>query len=375
MPVDRLFSDSLDTVETSDSARAGRLETPADRVVRRRAEAVAAKADAEATAHFRRAGFDLSGIVWVPPTAQEEAWHHGGWAPARRRIRESLVRCHVPASRLAAYDGCGGDTWVMRNMVTGDRRLRCNRCHDRFCEPCGRARARLIAGNVRKALTARDYLHVVLTVRHNDDPPRVQIDRLYRWFKTLRSRKVWRHYVRGGAAFLEVTRNEDTGRVHPHLHCILESRYIPIQDYAGYHRRRPVTLPGLVSTWCAITGGSTNVHVSPVTDRDAAASEVAKYVTKPLHRSLFGDPDALDRFVLAVKGKRLCLTFGSWYGIRLAERSPDFDVADWVPECSLATLVQRATSGELVAALLLEQFSRGSPCLPTPPPGQYRLLP
>lgn len=308
-------------------------------------------------------------------TPAEKTFWHSGWNATRDRLAEALVRCGEPAARIDRFTKCGGNTWAMRHRVTGDYRLRSNRCHDRFCLVCQRARSGLISRNVRKALTARDYLHVVLTIRHSDTPLATQIDQLYRWFRKLRSKACWKNYVAGGAAFLEVTRNQQTGRWHPHLHIIAQGRFIPIKDYPGYHRSKPVQLPGLISTWESVTGGSTNVRVDKITDRDAAALEVAKYVTKPLHNSLFEDPDAIDEFIRALKGRRLCATFGNWYKIRLTERSPDWDPADWVFECSLADLVKRADAGELHAAILLQVLHKGSPCQPRPPPAQHRLFP
>lgn len=363
------------TLETTVAPAAGRIEPDPERVARRRAEREAARLEREATDHFRRQGFDVTGHQIPTADPAETHFWHSGWSATRARLAEALERCHESPRRVEAFQQCGADTWVMRHKETGDRRLASSRCHDRFCLVCQRARSRLLQGNVRKALTARDYLHVVLTIRHTDHPLAHQIDRIYRWFRRLRAKPVWRNYVNGGAAFLEVTRNGDTQRWHPHLHVIVQARYVPVKDYDGFRRRRPVKLPGLISTWSAVTGGSTNVRVDRITDKDAAAAEVAKYVTKPLHGSLFCDTDALDEFILALKGRRLCLTFGSWYKIRLAERSPDFDPLEWVPECRLVDLMARAEGGELVAALLLEHFSKGSPCQPRPPPHQPRLFP
>jgi len=57
------------------------------------------------------------------------------------------------------------------------------------------------------------------------------------------------------------------------------------------------------------------VDIRPVLDRDGAAREVLKYITKSAD---FCDlPDAIEPFANAVKGARLIQTFGSWYGVQL----------------------------------------------------------
>jgi hypothetical protein len=69
------------------------------------------------------------------------------------------------------------------------------------------------------------------------------------------------------------------------------------------------------------------VDVRPVLDRDGAAREVLKYITKVAD---FCDlPEAVEPFCNAVKGARLIQTFGTWYG---AEFDTVFDpkhMDDW----------------------------------------------
>lgn len=57
------------------------------------------------------------------------------------------------------------------------------------------------------------------------------------------------------------------------------------------------------------------VDIRPVTDRERAAFEVLKYITKVAD---FGDlSEAVEPFANAVKGARLIQTFGTWYGVKL----------------------------------------------------------
>jgi hypothetical protein len=67
------------------------------------------------------------------------------------------------------------------------------------------------------------------------------------------------------------------------------------------------------------------VDIRPVTDRDGAAREVLKYITKVAD---FGDvPEAVEQFANAVRGARLIQTFGTWYGVKL-DTPPDTSHAE-----------------------------------------------
>jgi hypothetical protein len=69
------------------------------------------------------------------------------------------------------------------------------------------------------------------------------------------------------------------------------------------------------------------IDLRPVLDRDGAAREVLKYITKAAD---FCDiPEAVEVFCDAIRGARLIQTFGSWYG---AEFDTEFDpkhLDDW----------------------------------------------
>lgn len=69
------------------------------------------------------------------------------------------------------------------------------------------------------------------------------------------------------------------------------------------------------------------VDLRPVTDRDGAAREVLKYLTKVAD---FGDlPEAVEPFANAVRGARLIQTFGTWYGVKLDAPADATNPDDW----------------------------------------------
>lgn len=69
------------------------------------------------------------------------------------------------------------------------------------------------------------------------------------------------------------------------------------------------------------------IDLRPVTDRDGAAREVLKYITKVAD---FSDlPEAVEPFCNAVRGARLIQTFGSWYGVKLDTVFDPEHMDDW----------------------------------------------
>ena len=69
------------------------------------------------------------------------------------------------------------------------------------------------------------------------------------------------------------------------------------------------------------------IDLRPVTDRDGAAREVLKYITKVAD---FGDvSEAVEAFANAVRGARLIQTFGSWYGVKLDAPTDPLHLDDW----------------------------------------------
>jgi hypothetical protein len=69
------------------------------------------------------------------------------------------------------------------------------------------------------------------------------------------------------------------------------------------------------------------VDIRPVRDRDGAAREVLKYITKA---AAFCDiPEAVEAFSNAAKGARLIQTFGTWYGAKFDTVFDPEHMDDW----------------------------------------------
>ena len=104
-----------------------------------------------------------------------------------------------------------------------------------------------------------------------------------------------------------------------------------VQEYS-YTLKKHVPISGLSDAEIAKRTAwnqrnSRVIDVRPVNDRDKAAKEVLKYITKAAD---FCDvPDAVEQFCDAVKGARLIQTFGSWYGAKFDTVFDPAHMDDW----------------------------------------------
>lgn len=143
--------------------------------------------------------------------------------------------------------------------------------------------------------------------------------------------------MRGGVYFLEITRNAKTKRWHPHLHVVWDGAYIP--------------QPVVRQFWQEITGDSYIVDLRLLHDANSALGYIAKYVGKPLPKSVYADQEAVVEYLEAIKGRRVFGTFGRWKGFRL-ERNPD-EQSEWDPVLPLAEIILAARAGDESAKLIM----------------------
>ncbi len=189
------------------------------------------------------------------------------------------------------------------------------------------------------------------------------IDKLYRSFKALRNHPTWSEKVEGGAAFLEIKYNDKSQRWHPHLHIIAKASYIDQGE--------------LSEAWRTITKDSFIVDIRRVRNPEITGRYVTKYASKPLNSSFSNTPALLDESILALKGRRLCMCFGTWFGTPLdlaedAELADDLiDAGGWTCISTLEHMCERAAAHDeeakryLVACNAFERFYIAQA---TPPP-------
>ena len=259
----------------------------------------------------------------------ESQLRHADWALRRRQTFDAMQRTHQSDRRVESFATCGGAVFVHIRPGTDAMRLTCSCCRDRLCDPCGRRRAVIIRKALEERMAPRTVRFVTLTLRASATPLRDQFDRLYRCFSTMRRRAWWKAHVTGGAAFCEVKLGKNSGMWHCHLHLLVNGCFMAQSE--------------LSAEWHAVTGDSYIVDVRACNDDAAKARYVTKYVTKPADPSLFSSTKHLDEFIGAIKGRRLCTTFGEWRGTELEPDAPAED--GWQSLGSLATLAARASAG------------------------------
>lgn len=210
----------------------------------------------------------------------------------------------LPGARALRFRECGSKSVVMQSVDDPNRyRIACERCHDRFCLPCMQDRARLIVANLKSQVPYEISRFMTLTLKHNDAPLKLQLDRLYASFSALRRRGFWHAMVTGGIAFLELKLSTSDGAWHPHLHVLLRGKYIP---------------QGLLAdAWLQVTGDSFIVDVRLVRSPEHLYSYLTRYVTKGWDSGMYHDQGKLREAISALRGRKLLCSFGDFAHLKL----------------------------------------------------------
>lgn len=283
------------------------------------------------------AAFPAEPAFWQQSPDSQVLFRHSGWLNDRKRVFNALVHVQASASRIDRFRNCGANAWVIRNEEDPEHyAVASDHCHDRFCRPCARFRGHTIANNVAAHLERREYRFVTLTIKTTDLTLKQGVDKLYRSFGALRRTKLWTDRVRGGCAVCEVKPKDGGVGWHPHLHAIVEGKYLPLKP--------------LRKLWLQITGDSFIVDVAYGRTPEAAAKYVSKYITKPFDDGTTRTPHRLHEAIVALTGRRLVVTFGTWRGLHLTHYCP---TGTWVKVCGLGELMAAATKGILEAQELL----------------------
>lgn len=291
------------------------------------------------------------GLLPAPFDDNDDAcpFPHTGWLHDRKRVMRALIATGAREERLQRFWQCGSQIWVYEHCPTGELAFRHNHCGDRFCMVCGRLRSSLIAGQIQKLIGKCQPLFMTFTVRGKPgDTLNPLLERLMSAWKQLRATDLWRDKIRGGVAMLEVKHSSTSGgHWHPHLHVIADGDYIEV----GW----------LSQLWKTLTEGSTQVHVTRVKDAGNTISYVTKYASKPMDCSFLRKANLLQQAIVALKGRRLCACFGTWYGTRLIEELPDEEspvFTEWRCIGSLRDLEAKRAEGDERSGLILGLVER-----------------
>lgn len=284
-------------------------------------------------------------------------FRHSGWHRDRALVASSLWRTAAARSRRDNFGDCGAHSYVLESVdAPGTFKVAGSHCHDRFCLPCATGRATLIAGNVLTVVADKTLRFFTLSIQTDNLTLAESLQKLYVSFSKLRRTLFWRSRVNGGVAFLEITWNNELKRWHPHLHCLLEGRWLDKQVI----RRM----------WYRITGDSYIVHISLIRDRKKCSEYVTKYASKPFNNTFLHNPSRLDEAVLALAGRKLLATFGCWRGHLLTD--PEHDDG-WLNLGSLDTIIASAANGDSRSMTILNGLNHPDidkllDMIPRPPP-------
>lgn len=207
-------------------------------------------------------------------------------------------------TRLSLLKSCRQYAWFARNNDTGRVHVCSNSCRQRWCPLCSGGRAAYITNSVMEWLERIKFPRfLTLTLRHTNAPLKQQIEQIYRHFRALRKDKQFKSYVRGGIWFFQVKLSKHEDQWHPHIHCLINGKYMP-QEWIS-------------RKWLRITKTSNIVDIRAVRKKSEAAKYVARYCAKPAQLSKY--PLSLREEIFnAMHGKRLCGKWGTAKEISLS---------------------------------------------------------
>lgn len=158
----------------------------------------------------------------------------------------------------------------------------------------------------------------------------------------LRKSSFWRRNVTGGMYTVQITRNNNTGMWHPHLHCIIDGDYLPHDQIREAWRDALNRKSGL---WSIGPEAPLVVDIRAVPSRKRAARYIARYVCSPNDLSTWGEIATLE-YCDATHGLRMLTMFGSLHGSKMPPRDPGDtqDLGEFVT--SMETANRHADNGD-----------------------------
>jgi len=284
------------------------------------------------------------------PTYDDEplqvSFRHSCWHLDRSRVHRALRASKVSPATVMRFVDCGSLAYVVREKSEKERfRVVGNYCKSRWCVPCARAKSFVLRDSLFERMHNRQLRFVTLTIKSHGQPLGAMVKHLYDSFAKLKRTDFWINKVAGGVAFLEVKRQASATRWHPHLHCIVEGKFLPQKV--------------LSQLWRAITEDSHIVDVRLVKDQRSAANYVTKYCTKPMDNSVIKHEASLIEAINTLAGKRMMITFGTWRGIPL---KPKTTPADYTPIARLDKVLERARQGHSWALTIYARLRRLPDC-------------
>lgn len=218
----------------------------------------------------------------------------------QREIAETFRRTKHNSHRVPKLSACRQSFRQWRCQNGHDFAVPEYSCGERLCPHCAHHRAGVLTKRLQKFLLARDVSrcrYAVLTIQNVDSLAEGRGFLFDEAWTSLRRSVFWKQYVVGAMVVFETT-FDPAKRWHPHLNVLMEGDYIPVE--------------ALRQAWMKATKGRGEiVWIQAVTP--GTAQELIKYTCKTT--DLIGEPEAVDEFQAAMKGRRLVRTYGTFYGL------------------------------------------------------------
>lgn len=259
------------------------------------------------------------------------------WADQRKWLLRMLPEIPLGWKKRQRIEACGRNAWVEYSPSHHKVRVVGNFCGSRLCPACRAKRARDIARRLEMLTGQADGFAlklITLTMKHSSDTLLEQMKKLRAWFRRLRSRPLWKNNVTVGVAIAEVSRNEETGHWHPHLHIIALANFISVER--------------LRQQWWRITRNSRIVDIRVVRGTSAVGRYVTSYLTKPPDAKVMASPELVRQWAEAVTSAHWIIPFGKRGALPKPE--PQAKILDWVRVAPLDVAV-RWSNGSITADL------------------------
>lgn len=232
---------------------------------------------------------------------------------ATREVYMSMTGNHSQR-RLDSFDTCRIRAWFVRHQDTGDLRVASKSCKLRWCPMCAKKRSWFLVQQIKPWAESVDKLKfLTLTLKHSDAPLHDQICNLYKFFQSYRKLKFLKDNIKGGIWFFQIKKSKQSGQWHPHLHCLIDSRFMDREK--------------LSQLWQRTTLGSMVVDIRKAGDSAKVAEYVSRYSARPSTLAELAVDDRAE-LVGALHGRRLLGTWGTAKAITLKMEKPD-DARKW----------------------------------------------
>jgi len=238
----------------------------------------------------------------TPPNSADHTYRGRFMAGKEKEYQASLeayqaIYKNPSDGHIEGLSNCRKFAIFAREKTTGEVKVMSSACNDRWCPMCAAAKAAYAKESTQEYIESMtEPRFLTLTLRHNVESLSSQLEFLTDSFRRIRQRAYWKRNVTGGIWFLQIKRGSGDGCWHPHLHILIDGNYME------QHR--------LSELWELVTFGSPVIDIRRIHDPEATASYVARYTARP---AKMADMPLADRIevIEALKGKRLCGTFGT----------------------------------------------------------------